>query len=848
MNIQKFAQVHTVSSGETQVFSITVSQTAAESLVFLDDFATNSTAGWSFIAGAGCCPPALTAASGYLTQTGPAQAGQYNRAVRTVPNDVTSGTMQSKVYVDCGSNGMWEDNIIFRYVDPNNQYLAQVDANTFYGTAPAQGTVRFDRVVAGVFHETAVSCNGNISCGQWYQLKVTTEVMDDGGNWIRVWAWPDAGVQPAKPQIDLVDYGITAPGQLGTSFSQGENARYDDIRFSRKPQDTAVKIWDTVPAQLTYVSASTGGSFAGGIVSWNVGSLEGGQRTVSFTATVNVGQAAGTYSNCASASSSLQANIQACASYDVAYNSLSLTKTVAPLTAALNDTLTYGIHLSQGNPSTWPLVIDDDFGNHSLEAWDHVTNYVTERWSAANGYLEQVEQNWMLYDGGLNANRCGMDDATTTYYPNLVRHVRNDLKCGIYQIDMAIPNESQSNNICGVCPLNHNQPSANGGDAVFIFRYNSNGNLYHARLSTSAGGTPNTLFFDRMVGWTWTNLSSINVGTVVPGDWWTVKVMEFPAGVFSLKAWKTGTAEPGAYQISNFSDNSFPDCGRVGVQANGGIARWDNLKIWAPVNSTSLNIWDTLPTGLGYIGSTTSGSAAGQLVSWNLTPACGGCPLSVTVRAQVQTCNTIGVSNTASASALNSTTVQAIAPLVVVPTCPTTPTNTSTPTASPTRTATPTFSSTSTRTSTSTSSATPSATLTRTQTPSATPTATLTSSVTVTVTPTNTPSSSATMTRSATPSPSATPTASPSFTGTRTATESITFTESASNTPTRTASPTFTASPTPTQSASVTATPTGTPSSTDSPSATQSASITATRTVTTSDTATPTATESASVT
>ena len=542
-----------------------------------------------------------------------------------------------------------------------------------------------------------------------------------------------------------------------------------------------------------------------------------------------------------------------------------LIKSVSDATPLLGDTITYTLAYKNPNPNN-AVNCNDNF--ESGTSWPL-------GWSVPTGGT------WALAaDNGPTAGGSSALDAQETGgFHYSILQCANNVTDGSIQSDVKLMTV--------------------GGKVTQLWRQNGSSTYqFHVEEGTTANLSlrviTNGAFQELAVG----NLS-------IPANSWFT--MRFVVAGFTLQGYING-----ALVLSATDPNVTYNSGGAGVEIDdpgttGMHARFDNVIIsessLAWYNTTMM---DTLPTGLTYLSSTGGGSAAGQVVSFQLGTVTAQATGTRQIVARVDVCGSALVNTGVLAVGLPSQSFQSNS-VTITPSC-SSPTPTSTPSPSVTRTRTPTRTPTpsSTETSTATptvtlsvspsrsatptasstvtltasSSATPSSTLTATPTSSATPTrtATSTSSVSPSSTPTATktgtpspsdtstptqtfsatPSSSATATRSATPSPTDTATTSPTLTSTATRTASATVTSTptdsstvtetiiASDTDTVTTSPTPTSSPSRTPTPSSSATPTATATSTTSLTSSASATTTSTPSGTQSSTQTPTSTASPS--
>jgi PKD repeat protein len=105
-----------------------------------------------------------------------------------------------------------------------------------------------------------------------------------------------------RVNIDSLSIGITSDK---ANYNPGENVVYNlDIFNNGANTATNVVVRDTLPAGLTFVSATNGGVYNAGVITWNLANLAANSHfTPSFTATVNQGTDGQNIQNTASASS-----------------------------------------------------------------------------------------------------------------------------------------------------------------------------------------------------------------------------------------------------------------------------------------------------------------------------------------------------------------------------------------------------------------------------------------------------------------------------------------------------------------------------------------------------------------
>lgn len=165
-------------------------------------------------------------------------------------------------------------------------------ANTTFVSASGGGTLA-DGVVtwdigalagggAGATRTLTVQVNNPVPAGASTIVNTAT-VSDDGTNGPDPATATDTDVLIAAPDLAITkDDGLTTvtPGQSVTYALTVANVGNQGA--------TGVVVTDTLPANVTFVSASDGGTLASGVVTWNIGTLTGGGTTITRTLTVQV--------------------------------------------------------------------------------------------------------------------------------------------------------------------------------------------------------------------------------------------------------------------------------------------------------------------------------------------------------------------------------------------------------------------------------------------------------------------------------------------------------------------------------------------------------------------------------
>ncbi len=544
-----------------------------------------------------------------------------------------------------------------------------------------------------------------------------------------------------------------------------------------------VVITDDIPANVTCVEVYDGGT-CGNPITWNLGNISIPVRgSVSWLGQISGSVSQGTVIHNTAQGTSNETSATSNDATVTIGASLEINKGAVSNAVQVGDTITYVLTYTNSGFALSEYV---DFSTPATEPIPGWTEEVTgATWQIIGGYLQATGPGGQW--GKLIKNTPSLHDA-------------------MYITDIYVPSSNTS------------------GDAVFIFNFIDQGNMYHARIQSDA----NQVCFDRVLSTTWSQLQCATPsGFSIQNDrWYTMKVAVQGSNI-RIKAWPKGESEPVNWQI-NYTESSLPLSGRPGYQDNEGEDRFDNLKIFVPAPATNVVIWDTVPdctTYLSCIGGTSCDhtGASPDVVYFNLGNL-GYQYGQITFTVRTEACaggtyvnNTACIDSTEPAPEVCSNIATVAVGSVA------TETFTSTSTFTPTSTNTFTFTYTNTITNTPTN--------TITNTPTNTRTSTLTNTFTFTGTETYTRTYTFTQTVTGTPPPTWTwtdiPTNTFTFTQTHTWTDTATATGTSSptdtftstNTPTNTNSPTETntATDTRTQTATFTFTNTGTPTSTSTP-------------------------------
>ena len=182
------------------------------------------------------------------------------------------------------------------------------------------------------------------------------------------------------------------PDRDPADYNVGEDVVYTvTLRNTGPDTATGVVLTDTIPAGLSFVSATNGGTESGGVVTWNVGNLGLNEAfTALVTARVNTGTQGQTLVNAVSAvnDQNPDAVTDTC---DVTVNDapLTITKTVGKAQYDVGETVTYTVNVVNGAGAATGVVVTDTLpvGLTFVSAsdggvWDANTRTVT--WTVGN--------------------------------------------------------------------------------------------------------------------------------------------------------------------------------------------------------------------------------------------------------------------------------------------------------------------------------------------------------------------------------------------------------------------------------------------------------------------------------
>lgn len=331
----------------------------------------------------------------------------------------------------------------------------------------------------------------------------------------------------------------------------------------------------------------------------------------------------------------------------VGKSAVTLTKSQEKQYVNFNETVTY--YLSY-NISGSKLVAYEPFDDKTIGTYIHGTPPPPTGWQ----YVGSDTGTWTIKD------ECGTGDYIITgsspnsNYPALTLS-GTEFCTGIIMTDVLI------------------DASYEGADALVIIRNNGVNCSYG--LVVSVDNNPGKLAFQKCCpncGWP----ATTNVPEILTNNWYRVKIEALSDCNFRAKIWKKGEPEPAGWHLT-YNDGSCQACGpgwNPGIGQQGGASgyvrdSYNNFVVYQPRTSINTTLYDTIPTGITYLGNTgpTTPVQTTPIIRWDLgTIADGGG--SYTWWGKVTTCDP--VTNVATISGTGIVPVNSNE-VVTIPVCPT---------------------------------------------------------------------------------------------------------------------------------------------------------------------------------
>lgn len=255
--LSKSASPNVVEAGDTVTFFISYTNEGF-ALTDYHDFSSDlDISSWSLEVGGATW--GVNTVAGVLEAVGP--TGQWSKFVQNTSRP-HNGMFVTDMYVP-SSNPSGDAVMMFNFIDPNNNYHARIQTDT--------NQLCFDRVVAGTW--TVLQCvtpvGFSIQNDSWYTVKVQVV-----GTTIKMKVWPKGTPEPAGWIVTRTDTSHASGGKVGYQANEGADY-YDNLKIFEPVPATNSGIWDTVPACMTYLNGSAGGTYNAGtsVVSWNTGTI-----------------------------------------------------------------------------------------------------------------------------------------------------------------------------------------------------------------------------------------------------------------------------------------------------------------------------------------------------------------------------------------------------------------------------------------------------------------------------------------------------------------------------------------------------------------------------------------------
>jgi len=394
---------------------------------------------------------------------------------------------------------------------------------------------------------------------------------------------------------------------------------------------TGVVIADTLPAGTTFVSATAGGSLAGGVVTWTVGNVpSGGSGSVQLVLSINTPVANGavvtngTYSiDCNETAAVSGAAVGTTVLSSVRFT---LTKSDAPDPVAAGSNITYTLgYQNTGTSNATGVVLRDPLpastsfvsatGGGTLSAGVLTWNLGAVSAGASGSVQLVVRANSPLLNGTVITNTGWTIDS-------------NEI---LPQTGPDATTTVASSPVLGISKTDAPDPAAAGANITYTLSYSNTGNENATGVVVADAVPANTTFVSATGGGTlaggivtWT-IGALNTGvsssvqlvvrvnsplangTVITNGSYTIDSNE-TAPVAGAAATTTVTSTP----VLNVSKTDSPDPVNAGSDITYTIA-YSNT---GTADATGVAITDTLPANTTFVSATGGGTLAGGIVTW----------------------------------------------------------------------------------------------------------------------------------------------------------------------------------------------------------------------------------------
>jgi len=274
LSVGKFASPNTTNVGNTVTFNLTYTNNGYALSEFVDFDVPADITGWGTFGGAS--PVWAVQPGGWLAQTNNSSGVNWPSIYKPTP-PLHDAQYITDLWVD---NACFSQDAVFKFnvIDANNWYqvVMQTDANMIL--QKSMGGTGSD--AASYAWPTGTRPVNDT----WYSVKVQVA----GAN-IKVRVWQKGTPEPTNWQINYTDPSPLGNGTAGYQANQG-SMRADNLKIFVPAPATNIRIWDTLPACMTFIGANQGGTYSAGtgLVSWSFAGVQGNTvNTVSFWASVD---------------------------------------------------------------------------------------------------------------------------------------------------------------------------------------------------------------------------------------------------------------------------------------------------------------------------------------------------------------------------------------------------------------------------------------------------------------------------------------------------------------------------------------------------------------------------------
>jgi uncharacterized repeat protein (TIGR01451 family) len=529
-----------------------------------------------------------------------------------------------------------------------------VPANTTFVSATGGGTLAAG-VVTWNIGALAAGASGSV------QLVVQVTSPLPNGTIIANGTYSIDSVETAPTSGAAVQTTVTSDPILNIGKTDSPDpavAGVDNITYTLSYSNTGnsnatnVVITDTVPAGTTFVSATGGGTQAGGVVTWNIGGLaSGGSGLVQVVVSINTPVANGTVitNSTYGIDCTETAPVSGAAAGTTVTSSVNfiLTKTDAPDPVAAGGNITYTLsYQNTGTQNATGVVVADPLPAN--------TAFVS---ATGGGALAGGIVTWNI--GGVAAGASGS--------VQLVVQVASPLANGTvitnsgWTLDsneilpQSGPNATTtvtSAPVLNISKTDAPDPVTAGGNIAYTVSYSNAGNMNATGVVLTDAVPANTSFVSATGGGalaggvvTW-NVGALNAGAsgsvqmvvqvnspLANGTVITNGSYQIDSNETSPTAGAAVTTTVSSAPVLNVSKGDAPDP----VNAGSSITYTITYSNTGTADATGTTITDTVPANTTFVSATGGGSLAGGVVTWNLGLLSAGASGSVQLVVQVVT-------------------------------------------------------------------------------------------------------------------------------------------------------------------------------------------------------------------